>query len=166
MNKTTFKLDTDFDLELDFKLVGISSTLKEYRLCHFINKHTGLTLIHGKESYTDHRGYPKEKEKDDMDYHIIQEKKKGKNQNLHHFTVYRYCNVSFDFEYYLISNKSKEGGLLIPEAANFDYFVMIKHYIDEDDFRVLMSNIKSITDVLLTKEIDPTILKSKENLIF
>lgn len=101
-----------------------------------------------------------------MDYHIIFENKKGKGKTSHHFTVYRCCNETFDYEYYLASNRSKEGGVLIPEATNFDYFMLIKHYIDEEDFQTLQKNIKNIHNILLVKEIDPTALKSKENLIF
>jgi hypothetical protein len=43
---------------------------------------------------------------------------------------------------------------------------LVKHYIDDEDLDALLENIKSIPEVLLVKEIDPTILKSKENLIF
>lgn len=166
MSKITFKLDTDFDLELDFVLIGIVCSLKDYRLCHFINKYSGLELTHGKESYVDHKGIPKSKTQEEMDYHILSERKRGKDTVKHHFTTYRYCNNTFDYEYYLLSNRSEEGGVLIPEIANFDYFVLIKHFIDATDLAQLIGHIKRIKDVLLVKEIDPIILKSKENLIF
>ena len=166
MSKITFKLDTDFDLELDFTLIGISSVLRDYRLCHFINKHTGLKLIYGKEDYLDHNGNKKEKSTDELDFHIIVEGKKNKPTVRQHFNVFRYHNSSFEFEFYLLSNRSPEGVALIPEIMSFDYFLMIKHYIDEEDLFALIENIKSIPEVLLVKEIDPTILKSKENLIF
>lgn len=80
--------------------------------------------------------------------------------------MYRYCCDSFDFEYYIINNRSLENGVLIAEAPNFDYFMIIKHYIDEEDLETLLDNLKSINEIMLVKEIDPTILKSKENLIF
>ena len=166
MNKITFRLETDIDLELDFVLIGICSSLRDYRLCHFINKHTGLGLIHGKEDHIDHKGARKEKEKEEMDYHIIMEHKRGKPALTHHFSTFRYCNPTFDYEYYLVSNRSEEGKLLIPEAANFDYFVLIKHFIDDTDLTALIDNLRKIPDILLVKEIDPIILKSKENLIF
>lgn len=166
MSKITFKLETDFDLELDFVLIGISSSLRDYRLCHFVNKHTNLQLTHGKEDYIDHKGIPKEKPRNEMDYHIIFEQKRGKPATTQHFTTFRHVHASYDYEYYLINNRSEEGGLLIPEAPNFDFFVLIKHFIDDDDLKILIEGLKSITDVLLVKEIDPIILKSKENLIF
>jgi hypothetical protein len=44
--------------------------------------------------------------------------------------------------------------------------MLIKHYIDEEDLEMLIERIRSIPEVMLIKEIDPTALKSKENLIF
>lgn len=166
MSKITFKLETDFDLELDFTLIGISSVLRDYRLCHFINKYTGLNLIYGKEDYLDHNSNKKEKTAEELDFHVITETRKNKPPVKQHYNVFRYHNETFEFEFYLISNRSAEGVALIPEIVSFDYFLMIKHYIDQEDLNALMENIKAIPEVLLVKEIDPTILKSKENLIF
>lgn len=165
-NKITFKIDIDFDLELDFILIGISSSLKDYKLCHFINKYAGLKLTFGKESHTDHHGKPRLKPVDELDYHILHEKGKDKREHTHHYQIYRYCNENFDYEFYLVNNKSLENSVLIPEAANFDYFLLIKHYIDNEDLDLLMNRIRIIPEVMLVKQIDPTALKSKENLIF
>ena len=166
MNKITFKIDFDFDLELDFTLIGISTSLRDYRLCHFINKHTGLKFVFGKESHIDHNGKVKNKNADELDYHILNEKGKQKKEIAYHYQMYRYCNNIFEYEYYLVNNKSLENAILIPEAANFDYFFLIKHYIDEEDLDLLIDQIKSIPEIMLVKEIDPITLKSKENLIF
>ncbi len=116
----------------------------------------------------DHNGNLKNKCAEELDFHIVYDLNKGKSktENTHHFQMYRCCCESFNYEYYILNNKSQENGVLIPEAANFDYFMIIKHYIDEEDLDILMDNLKSIDNVLMVKEIDPTILKSKENLIF
>ncbi|HLS93954.1 MAG TPA: IPExxxVDY family protein [Sphingobacterium sp.] len=164
--KKHLTLDMDVDLELDFVLVGISSPLRDYRLCHFIYKHTGLAFVRGKEDYIDHKGYVKEKDKDEMDYHIVFERNRQKKLLKHYFITYRYCEANFESEFYLINNRSLEGAILIPELPNFDYFLLIKHYIDQEDLRALLDGVKSISEVILAKELDPTSLKSKENLIF
>lgn len=78
MSITKKHLLLDFELELDFSLIGISSPLRDYRLSHFIFKHTGLELVRGKENYIDHKGYLKDKDKDEMDYHIVFERTKQK----------------------------------------------------------------------------------------
>ncbi|WP_270089357.1 IPExxxVDY family protein [Sphingobacterium sp. SYP-B4668] len=168
MNKiTVFKLEMDMEEELDFVLLGISSPLRDYRLCHFLNKNTGLRFIYGKESDLDHKGNSKEGPKEEYEYHIIQEKSRNKKPALkHHFAIYRDCDPNYEYEYYLINNRSLEGGILIPEIANFDFFMVIKHFIHEDDLNTLIQQINRINDIIMVKEIVPKILKSKENLIF
>jgi hypothetical protein len=166
ITKKHLTLDLDFDIELDFVLIGISSPLRDYRLCHFLYKHAGLAFVRGKEDYIDHKGYAKEKERDEMDYHIVYEKNKQKKLLKHYFTIYRYCDDNFEFEFYIINNRSLEGTFLLPELPNFDYFLIIKHYIDRDDIHTLLEEIKDINEVILAKKLDPASLKSKENLIF
>lgn len=166
MNKITFRLETDFDLEFDFKLIGISSTLKDYRLCHFINKHSGLNFVFGKEEPLDNRGNKKQYQKEELEYHIIFFTNKKKEKTAHHFKTYRYCTEDYEKEYYLICNRSLEGQFLLPETPNFDALLIIKHFIDNEDLSILLSDINQINGVLLVKEIDPKLLKSKENLIF
>ncbi|SFS59812.1 hypothetical protein SAMN05660206_103100 [Sphingobacterium wenxiniae] len=164
--KKHLTIDFDFDSELDFILIGISCPLRDYRLCHFISKYSSIEFVRGKEDYIDHKGYAKEKDKDEMDFHIVYEKTKLKKVSKSHFSMYRYCDENFEFEYYLLNNRSIEGTLLISELPNFDYFLLIKHYIDDEDLRGLIEEIKNIPEVLLAKELDPSSLKSKENLIF
>jgi len=162
-------IDFDVGAELDFALIGISSPLRDYRLCHFISKRTGIAFVRGKEDYTDHNGRAKEKDRDEMDFHIVFGRDRDKNPVRHRFPTYRYCEVDFDadgVEYYLIGNRSIEGGLLLAELPHFDQFLMIRHYIAPDDLRTLLHSIKSIPEVLLVKELDPETLKAKENLIF
>lgn len=168
MNKITFKLENDINSELDFTLIGISSSLRDYRLCHFINKHTGLNFVYGKESPIDHNGELKDKPKEELDLHITYETTRSKNkpEKKNHFQIYRCCCPYFRYEFYILNNKSIENSVLIPEAANFDYFMIIKHYIDPEDLSLLLDNLKSIDNILMVKEIDPLALKSKENLIF
>lgn len=164
--KRHLTLELDFDTELDFILIGISSSLRDYRLCHFLYKHVGLAFARGKEDYVDHKGYIKEKDKDEMDYHIVYDRNKQKTLVKHYFTIYRFCDPNFEFEFYLINNRSLEGTSLIPELPNFDYFLIVKHYIDQEDIRALLEQIKGINEVMLAKKLAPASLKSKENLIF
>lgn len=162
-NKTILKWDLEFDAELEFILIAISSPLKDYRLCHFINKATSLNFIRGKESKYDHNGDLKQKPSEEIEYHIIFDPaKKIKN----HFTTFWYINEQFETEYYFINNKSIEGGLLVPEHANFDYFIIIKNYINDEDREWIIKSINKLPEVVFIKEISPKILKSKENLIF
>lgn len=140
MNKFTLK----YELDLDFVLFAISSPLRDYRLCHFINKNTGLSLAKAE----DHEAWLVNADSPAL------------------FSKYAYINDDTDTEIYLIANRGYEGGWLVPEMRQTDFFLMIKSFIDEDDLRALDQGINDIPDVLVAGEISPEKLKSKENLIF
>lgn len=144
-NKTNLnKVVLKFELDFDFILIAIACPLKDYRLCHFINKHTGLELRKVKD-------------------HQLPAPRAGEWWM---FSMYLYLPESVETEYYLISNKGEENGYLIPEMKNTDYFLMIKNFIDEEDLDALVNAINAIPDVVVASEITPDKLKSKENLIF
>ncbi|MEC3880655.1 IPExxxVDY family protein [Parapedobacter sp. 10938] len=140
MNKVTLK----YELDLDFVLIAITSSLRDYRLCYFINKVTGLKLC-----------------KID-DYEI------GIPPHLELTSFSRYADVdeASETEYYLLANRGLDGGVLVPEMRYSDYFLLIRNFIDEEDLTELLDHIVAIADVVAASEISPEKLKSKENLIF
>lgn len=140
MNKVLLKYDFDFD----FVLIAISCPLKDYRLCHFINKHTGLQLA--KTS----------------DYAVFI----PHYEETCEFSWFTYIPEEEEVEYYLFSNKAEKNGYLIPEMKTSDYFLMIKNFIDEEDLEHLIISLNEIPEVMVASEIVPEKLKSRENLIF
>ncbi|MGK6350651.1 IPExxxVDY family protein [Parapedobacter sp. DT-150] len=140
MNKVTLK----YELDLDFILIAVTSPLKDYRLCYFINKVTGLKLA-----------------KID-DYEIRMPAPIGYT----YFSRYVACAATADTEYYLLANKGVEGAVLVPEMRHSDYFLMIKNFIDDEDLAALLDRVSAIDEVVVASEISPQKLKSKENLIF
>jgi hypothetical protein len=89
----------------------------------------------------------------------------SKNQSLF-FTKYSYISSIEETEFYLLGNKGINGGVLIPEARATDFFLLVRGFIDEEDFLFLMNAINQIEEVLVATEIDIEKLKSKENLVF
>src|SRR5690606_35871155 len=140
LNKVTLK----YELDLDFVLVAITSPLKDYRLCYFVNKVTGLSFQKTEE------------------HEVWMPPPVGKT----YFSCYACFSTTSDTEYYLLANKGTEGRLLVPEMRQSDYFVLIRNFIDEEDLVVLQDQIAGISDVVVASEISPQKLKSKENLIF
>ncbi|WP_090606505.1 IPExxxVDY family protein [Parapedobacter koreensis] len=140
MNKVTLK----YELDLDFVLIAITSSLKDYRLCYFINKLTGLKL----SKVEDHETW--------MPAPL----------GTTYFSRYADFPETSDTEYYLLANKGAEGGLLIPEMRHSDYFLLIKNFIDDEDLAAIQDHITAIPEVVVASEISPQKLKSKENLIF
>ncbi len=146
MNKiTVIKLDFDSEFEFEFILIAINSPLRDYRLCHFVNKYTGLNLERDEEE------------------HILFDQAIDKSN---YFTKFSQVTPDYETEHYLLNNKGIEGGFVIPEQPSFDYFLILKSFIDSVDLKALVENVNKIPGVVFAKEISPNVLKSKENLIF
>ena len=140
MNKFILK----YELDLDFVLLAISSPLKDYRLCHFINKNAGLGL----RKAADHEVWL------------------ANADTPSYFSKYEQLSEESETEFYLLTNRAYDGGWLVPEMRQTDFFLLIKNFIDDDDLQALDEGINAIADVLVAGEISPGKLKSKENLIF
>ncbi len=139
MKKYLLEIEYDFD----FVLIGISSHEKDYRICWALNNKLGLELI-----------------KTDM-----LEIKDKKQDDVSDFSLFL-CERPDEFmEYLIIANRS-EKGLLIPEQKQMDYFFMIKGEIDDEKVNDIIDKIKEINFVLTAIRINPSLLKSKQNLIF
>lgn len=139
MNKLTLK----YELDIDFNLIAITSPLKDYRLCYYINKVTGLDL-----------------------YKVEEHEIWFESQQPTYFGRYTYEDINNDTFYFLLNNKGVEGGVLIPEMKVTDFFLLVKNAIDEELLLWQITQINNLADVVVASEIDPHKLKSKENLVF
>ena len=134
------KFTLEFEDVFDFKLIGIFSHVKDYRLCWEINKALSFDF----------------QKSENLTITF-----KGNNQR---YSFFEYTNEEDMLDYYLIANRS-EYGTLIPEEK-CDYFLLIKGIIKDRAFELLIKRIKELNLVLATAEIEVEQLKSKENLIF
>ena len=139
MKKHLLEIEYDFD----FVLIGISSHEKDYRICWALNQKLGLELIK-----TDPLEIKDKKQEDASSFSLF------------------VCERPDEFmEYLIIANRS-EKGLLIPEQKQMDYFFVIKGEMDDEQIEEMVNKIKEINFVLTAVRIDPSVLKSKQNLIF
>ena len=139
LNKTTLK----FELDLDFKLLAVSSQLKDYVFCFKINKQLSIDFC----------------KISDLELPF-----NGGNEN-NYFSRYYFLLPDNETEFYIVANKGSEG-FLIPEMKKADFFILIRNYIDQDELKQFIMQINKIPEVLAALEVDPKKLKSKENLIF
>jgi len=133
-----------FEIDLDFVLIAVTSPLKDYRICYFINKHLHFNLTKIADLAVDI-------------YQGVTEPAR--------FSCYHYQWETTETDFYFIANKGAEG-LLIPEMREVDYFLMIKNFIDETDLNNIISALNRITEILAAVKIDPKKIKSRENLLF
>lgn len=132
-----------FEIDLDFVLIAVTTSLKDYRTCYLINKHLNFNFTKG----------------NDLEVDINPDKEPA------FFSIYNDSWEASETDFYFIANKGTEG-YLIPEMRKTDYFIMIKNYIDSDDLDALITSLNKIPEIVAAVKIDPKKLKSRENLLF
>lgn len=139
LNRKNLKFEIDFD----FILIALTSSLKDYRICYLINKYLNFNFTRT----------------DDLKIEIIAQ------ANPHLFSLFHYSWESTETDFYFIGNKGSEG-YLVPEMREADYFILIKNYIDDDDLEGIISALNKIPEIVAAVKIDPKKIKSRENLLF
>jgi hypothetical protein len=132
-----------FEIDLDFVLIAITSSLKDYIICYLINMSLNFNFVRTNDLAVDiYRGAAPV-----------------------YFSLFEYNWEASETDFYFIANKGSDG-YLIPEMKKADYFLMIKNYIDENDLDNLVSALNRIPEIVAAVKIDPKKIKSRENLLF
>ncbi|WP_299059141.1 IPExxxVDY family protein [uncultured Polaribacter sp.] len=147
----------DFSKE-EYSLIGIHSTLEDYKLAYLLNKNLNTRFCKTKE-----------------DLEFIIEKKNAS------FSVYNYENLEYHIDWLLIANSYREENQtvsnqllltsetkthLIPEKKKVDFFIKIYGEFENEFVLKTINKIKSIDNVITAYSIDKNTLKSKDFLIF
>lgn len=150
------------DVEEEYHLLAIHSSVEEYKMAFHLNKHLQLNLKRARFDV-------------DFNHGIIQAL----------YPLYVYKEPAKYRSYYLIKNKYKgpvkkvisSGSLfveeevspqltyLIPEYKEVDYFLKIDDDLEPSKKQELLNIISSIPYLVTTYSVDPNQLKSKNNLI-
>ena len=131
------------DHELGAKIIGLVSTLKDYKLAWNINQVFKIDLV--------------------MQPALVIEFVSSSNLSI---TNYIYATEFQEFR--LIKNKSIDtnSGYLIPELVNFDFFIMISGEADIMPEEPVIERLHAIKGIEYFQLIDVAKLKSKDNFIF
>lgn len=132
-----------FEIDLDFVLIAVTTSLKDYRICYLINKFLNYNFV----------------KMPDLSVEI------HPGETPVQFSMYHYNSGENGTDSYFIANKGTEG-YLVPEMRRADYFLMIRNYIDENELDSLISLLNKISEVVAAVKIDPKKIKSRENLLF
>lgn len=138
MNKTYLKLS----LDLDFVLIAITASLKDYMLCHKVNTSLNFNF----EKVEDHEVY----------FNV--------DEDPLTFSKYFFFVEQGEIEYYILNNRNAEG-FLIPEMNKVDFFMIIHQYIDKEDLNFILTGLNKLPDIQVAAQINPVKLKSNQNLI-
>ena len=131
------------DHELGASIIGLVSTLKGFKLAWNINQVFKIDLV--------------------MQPELVIEFVNGADLSV---TNYLYSTEFQEFR--LIRNKGNadNSGYLIPELANFDFFIMINGEVEIRPGQPAVERLHSINGIEYFQLIDVTKLKSKDNFIF
>ena len=132
-----------FEIDLDFVLIAVTTSLKDYRICFLINKYLSFNFTKISDLIVD----------------LNVENTKSS------FSIYNFFWETPKADMYFISNKGSDG-YLIPEMRNMDYFLLVKNYFSDSDSETLVSALNKIPDIVAAVKIDVKKIKSRENLLF
>jgi hypothetical protein len=136
----------DISYEIDFDLIAINASIKEYKLAWVLNKSLGWSLAKKGNIEIEFTG----------------------NKSL---SVSNYFYKTEYQTFRLLKNRAEDleeqfNAFLIPELKNFDYFVLLENESDSFDLNSFISKIKQIPFVQFAVIVDTAALKSRDNLIF
>ena len=132
-----------FEIELDFVLIAVTTSLKDYRICYLINKCLNFNFVKNADLEVDiYRGAAPV-----------------------YFSIYNYKWEDSETDFYFIANKGSDG-YLIPEMKKADYFLMVKNYINDNELDTIVAGLNKIPEIVAAVKIDAKKVKSRENLLF
>jgi hypothetical protein len=140
MKKSKLQIEPDFD----FKLLGIVSPIREYRMAWLINQELELNLVKA----------------DDLELEFLNAEKLEIAQyflSLPHGFIQLLKNKAI--------NSTQSLAYLIPELKNLDYFLLIQDETEELDLINFVKKLSRNPLVQSIVRIDISKLKSKENLL-
>lgn len=142
----------------EYALIGIHTTLEDYRLAYLLNKNLATRFSKSKKE--------------------LEFKKNGQEAS---FSIYNYASKKYDFEWFLIANSFKKENktafselllttetktYLIPEKKKIDFFIKISGEVALEYVEEKINKIKNIEQVITAYSINKKTLKSKDCLIF
>jgi hypothetical protein len=130
------------DPDTDYRLVGIASALKEYKVCHHLNQLLGCDFRK-------------------LQALVFEPKDRTRKTE---FSVFKAEDA--DKNTYVVFSNKNMGEYLLPEISNFDYLVQIRGKFTEDGMQSLMEGIRKFPEVVMCLEVPLKKIKSKERLSY
>ena len=132
--------------EFDFALIGIVSTVKEYKLAWYLNQHNLFRLVKAEDikiEFTDNKFI--------------------RVSNLIHEDDYSLVHL---LRNKLVSSNNGPVNFLVPELSQFDYLLKLRNTVDENWSDLVFQKIKDIDIADYITRIEVEKIKQKENLLF
>lgn len=148
------------ELANEYKLIGIHTSVEDYKLAYLINQKLNVCFSKYKE-YLDFN----KKSGSFSVFEFIDDK----NQLINHLISNKYIgSVTKVSETSLFSEETSYSTMsyLIPEKKKVDFFLKVEGEISHREFNKTIDRLNRIDQIITTYSINPTQLKSKDFLIF
>lgn len=132
------------ELDEDYILVGIASSMKEYRLCYYLNLLLGCDF----------------RKLDDL---IFESKDRGPNIQ---FSVFKAGEEEEDRNQFVVFTNKYLGQHLLTEVSQFDYILQIWGRYSDEELHVLMDGIKLFPNTVMIAEVPLKKIKTRERLVY
>jgi hypothetical protein len=119
-------------LEVDAKLIGVVSQLPDYRLVHFINKHSDLRLVKGPDLVMP----------------------SATSEEVVRYPFFCGQNPDYGFRTALIANRFAGVPQLISDLRSIDYLMLLFELTPQYDLQGLVRVIREIPKVILAQGMD------------
>lgn len=136
------KMVLDLEEEFDYQVIGICSSLVDYRLAWEVNQLLMIQLKRTSEDY-------------------IKRNKKGEKLSTH--SLYEDFNEEENYQYLIVKNKNK-GKFLVAELELIDYFLLIQD--NNIDIEEVSKKLRKIQMIQTAVSIDTDEHRSFESLVF
>ena len=128
--------------DTDYRLVGIGTSLKEYKICFHLNQLLGCDFRK-------------------LEALVFEPKDRTRKSEFSVFKAEDALNNSF-----IVFTNKNMGEYLLPEISNFDFLVQIRGKFTDDDARNLMDGIRRFPEVVMCQDVPLKKIKSKERLSY
>jgi len=125
----------EYDIEFRYTLIGISSSLKSFRLIHFLNKNLNTGFI----------------KLPDMEYNISR-------KTFLTTSCYHYYNDIHKNNWIFFANKSEQGPPLIPKYKALDYFILIDDEVADDYIVQIKEALRTIKKLNFANIVNTTLV--------
>lgn len=131
------------ELDTDYRIIGIATSLKEYTLCYHLNRLLGCDFNKLKDLMFE----PTDRSRTS------------------HFSVFKGISNDGQSAFLFFANKNN-GEMLLPEAGSFDFLLQVTGRNEDDFIEGITEGIWQFPDVLLTAEIPLKKIKNNERLVY
>lgn len=135
----TKKLTLKSDTQSEITLIGVSTTLPDYRLIHHINKQLGAAFS----------------KQPDLPYYL------SDDETLL-LPLYHHLHAQSRNNWFMLANGASTAKKVVPSLKNIDFFLLIDDVAGQDALEEILNPLRRVRSVQMATVINPAAVKNME----